>query len=170
MGQLSGIWGVPEGNEGWPDYAIRVVTIEDQPWFVAADVCRCLELGWDKTNQRYAPSRMVSYLLEDEIRSNLIATEPQGKLRHTLVISESGLYKLIMRSDKPQARAIQDWITREVLPSIRKTGAYVTGQPSIVENPNMDPLSLLMAQAQLLPKMIASSLAIEQMQARQECT
>lgn len=40
------------------------------------------------------------------------------------VISESGLYKLIMRSDKPQAKPFQDWVTREVLPSIRKTGSY----------------------------------------------
>lgn len=68
-------------------------------------------------------------------------------MRHSLIISESGLYKFIMRSDKPQARAFQEGVTREVLRPIRKTGAYVSGQPSIVENPNMDPLSLLMSQA-----------------------
>lgn len=67
-------------------------------------------------------------------------------MRHSLIISESGLYKFIMRSDKPQARAFQEGVTREVLRPIRKTGAYVSGQPSIVENPNMDPLSLLMSQ------------------------
>ena len=49
------------------------------------------------------------------------------------IISESGLYKLIMRSDKPQAKPFQDWVTKEVLPSIRKTGAYVVGQPSLEE-------------------------------------
>lgn len=58
------------------------------------------------------------------------------------VISESGLYKLIMRSDKPQAKAFQDWVTKEVLPSIRKTGSFVTGQPSLVENPQMSALEL----------------------------
>jgi prophage antirepressor-like protein len=53
-----------------------------------------------------------------------------------VLISESGLYKLIMRSDKETAKPFQDWVTKEVLPSIRKTGAFVTGQPSIVENPS----------------------------------
>ncbi len=62
------------------------------------------------------------------------------------MVSESGLYKLIMRSDKPQAKPFQDWVTQEVLPSIRKTGSYVTGQPSLKENPKMDPLGLMMAQ------------------------
>lgn len=66
--------------------------------------------------------------------------------RRAVVISESGLYKLVMRSDKPQAKAFQDWVTREVLPSIRKTGAYVTGQPSLAENPKMSALDLAEAQ------------------------
>ncbi|QRM18873.1 hypothetical protein GBK02_05440 [Dechloromonas sp. TW-R-39-2] len=48
------------------------------------------------------------------------------------IISESDLYKLIMRSDKPQAKAFQDWGANEVLPSIRKTGAYVVGQMPLV--------------------------------------
>lgn len=63
------------------------------------------------------------------------------------LISESGLYKLIMRSDKPQAKAFQDWVTKEVLPSIRKTGSFVTGQPSLVENPQMSALEVMMSQA-----------------------
>lgn len=45
-----------------------------------------------------------------------------------MLISESGLYKLIMRSDKPQARDFQDWVTRVVLPAIRKDGAYIMGE------------------------------------------
>ncbi len=72
---------------------------------------------------------------EDEVTTNQIGSRGP----RLLLISESGLYKLIMRSDKPQARALPDWVTREVLPSTRKTGAYVTGQPSIAENPKMDP-------------------------------
>ena len=54
-----------------------------------------------------------------------------GGIQALLCISESGLYKLIMRSDKQQAKGFQDWVTKEVLPSIRKTGAYVKGQPSL---------------------------------------
>lgn len=55
-----------------------------------------------------------------------------------------------MRSDKAGARPFQDWVTKEVLPSIRKTGSFVTGQPSLVENPQMSALEVMMAQAQLL--------------------
>lgn len=59
-----------------------------------------------------------------------------GKMAaHISLISESGLYKLIMRSDKPQAKAFQDWVTKEVLPSIRKTGSY-----SIEKKPHQLPL------------------------------
>jgi len=48
-----------------------------------------------------------------------------------VLVSESGLYKLIMRSDKPQARLFQDWVTRDVLPAIRKDGAYVMGEEKV---------------------------------------
>ena len=53
-----------------------------------------------------------------------------GKGGKATLISESGLYKLIMRSNKPAAKEFQDWVTKEVLPSINATGSYVTGQPS----------------------------------------
>lgn len=55
--------------------------------------------------------------------------------RDVAIVSESGLYKLIMRSDKPEARAFQDWVTRVVLPSIRKTGAYVAPSAEPVASP-----------------------------------
>lgn len=77
-----------------------------------------------------------------------------GNAARIALVSESGLYKLIMRSDKPEARAFQDWVSREVLPSIRKTGSFVTGQASLVENPSIDPLDLMMQQAQLIPQLI----------------
>ena len=51
----------------------------------------------------------------------------RGGARHTLLIAESGLYKLVLRSDKPQAKAFQDWVTRVVLPAIRKDGALPSG-------------------------------------------
>lgn len=99
-----------------------MVEIDGQPWFVAADVCRILGIGWDKTNKVYAPSRIAKHLNEDENASNRIANPKQNML----IISESGLYKLIIRSDKPAARAFQDWVTRsrlatlDVLLAIRK--------------------------------------------------
>ena len=48
-----------------------------------------------------------------------------------MIVSESGLYKLIMRSDKPIARYFQDWVTREVLPAVRKDGAYIMGEEKV---------------------------------------
>lgn len=103
---------------------VRVVMRGEDPWFVARDVCDCLEMG--KTG-----GATYSNIREDE-RLVLTKRNPitpnglfNGKGRpRFLIISESGLYKLIMRSDKPAARRFQDWVTREVLPSIRKTGRY----------------------------------------------
>lgn len=95
---------------------IRVVEQNGEPWFVAADVCRALGLGWDKTNRVYAPSRLMRHLRPDEKASNQIANSGQKKI----LVTESGLYRLVMRSDKAEARAFQDWVTRDVLPALRK--------------------------------------------------
>ena len=92
---------------------IRVIDIDGEPWFVAADVCRVL--GIKNTANAVRP------LARDE-QSVYQMNTGGGLPRKT--ISESGLYKIIMRSDKPEAKAFQDWVTREVLPSIRKTGKY----------------------------------------------
>jgi prophage antirepressor-like protein len=84
---------------------------------VAADVCRCLGL--------LRPSIVCGKLLEDEKgKSDLLHQRGSAPT----VVSESGLYKLVMRSDKPEAREFQNWVTREVLPSIRKDGVRLTGQ------------------------------------------
>lgn len=98
---------------------LRVITINGEPWFVAADALRALG-SYVRTNGKVEASMACSILSDDEHQTNRIWTE-KG-IRIVLVVSESGLYKLIMRSDKPEARQFQDWVTREVLPSIRKTG------------------------------------------------
>jgi len=115
------------------------VTLEGEPWFVAIDACRVLDLNVSK-----GTFMALTKLDQNEkmLTPNLIWGGNVGS--PPTIISESGLYKLIMRSDKPQAKAFQDWVTKEVLPSIRKTGAYVTGQASLVENPKMDPPALLL--------------------------
>lgn len=78
------------------------------------------------TNRTYAHHLSRSNLspLEKSKRS-LPTTQAGSQRRPQLIISESGLYKLIMRSDKPEARKFQDWVTRDVLPAIRKTGGYL---------------------------------------------
>jgi prophage antirepressor-like protein len=101
-----------------------------EPWFVAADVRRSLGLidhghvydacSPDETCR--ASSDTVRALNTDKGR------QAQGvALKTARLVSESGLYKLIMRSDKPTAKPFQEWVTREVLPSIRKTGGYQLG-------------------------------------------
>lgn len=96
--------------------AVRSILIDGDPWFVAADVCKALEI--EKTN------RALSRLDDDEKGAHSVST-PGGRQRMS-IISESGLYSLILGSRKPEARAFKRWITHEVIPSIRKHGAYMT--------------------------------------------
>ena len=98
--------------------SIRVADKNGEPWFVAKDVCEILGIAnqWDA----------VSSLDEDE-KITLTNTEgnPRAGIPRTLnLISESGLYSLIFKSRKPEAKAFSKWVRSEVLPSIRKTGSY----------------------------------------------
>ena len=90
--------------------------LDDQgnPWFVAKDVCDILGLT--------DPSKAVEKFLESEKGTNQIRT--LGGLQELLTISEFGLYRLVMRSDKPAATAFRHWLSTTVLPEIRKTGGY----------------------------------------------
>lgn len=97
------------------DNAVRVVDIDGEPWFVAADVCRVLDIK----NSRDA----VADLDDDE--KGVVNTDTLGGKQEMRVINESGLYNLIFRSRKPEAKKFRKWVTAEVLPSIRKTGMYV---------------------------------------------
>ena len=101
--------------------AVRVVTLEGEPWFVAADVCRALGLG----NSR----QTLSYLDEDE--KGVITSDTLGGKQEMSTINEPGLYSLILRSRKPEAKAFKRWITHEVIPEIRKTGGYIAGQETM---------------------------------------
>ena len=94
--------------------ALRTLTRNGEPWFVAADVCDALGLG--------DTSKACSRLDDDEklIRTMFVS----GQNREMLVINESGLYSLILTSRKPEAKRFKKWVTSEVLPTIRKTGQY----------------------------------------------
>jgi prophage antirepressor-like protein len=111
--------------------AFRVVDIDGEPWFVLADVCRQLDLK----SKNGSVSHHADRLDDDERRtvpasvlreaSSLPEREGARPITRTmLVVNESGLYSLILRSDKPQAKKFKKWITSEVLPSIRRTGGY----------------------------------------------
>lgn len=95
------------------DHEVRTVEIDGEPWFVLADVCKVLELS--------NPS-MAAKKLDDDERTKF----DLGRQGETTIINESGLYTVVLRSDKPQAKPFRKWVTSEVLPSIRKHGAYMT--------------------------------------------
>ena len=94
---------------------IRVEMINDEPWFVAKDICKCLGLD----NNRHAVSK-----LDDDEKGVMVCDTPGGK-QNLAAVNESGLYNLIFASRKPEARAFRKWVTGEVLPAIRRTGGYM---------------------------------------------
>ena len=94
---------------------VRTLLINGEPWFVAVDICRILDLG--------DTSKAVSRLKENEKGTNNILTP--GGVQEMLIVNEPGLYRLIFTSRKPNAEKFQDWVYHKVLPSIRKYGYYV---------------------------------------------
>ena len=93
---------------------VRMIEKDGEPWWVLTDVCKVLQLS--------NPSIVAQRLDDDErSKSNL------GRQGEATIISESGLYAVILRSDKPQAKPFRKWVTSEVLPSIRRTGSYTSG-------------------------------------------
>jgi anti-repressor protein len=101
--------------------AVRAVTLEGEPWFVAADVCRALGLG--------NSSDVIKRLDEDE--RTLVSIEGASNGLPVNAVNEPGLYALILGSRKPEAKAFKRWITHEVIPEIRKTGGYIAGQETM---------------------------------------
>ena len=94
---------------------VRSVTIDGEPWFVAKDICDFL--GTRTTN-------LSAIVNADDIRTYTIGTNAGP--RNYAIISEPGMYKLVFRSRKPEAEAFTDWVSRVVLPTLRKTGTYKT--------------------------------------------
>jgi prophage antirepressor-like protein len=100
---------------------VRAVERNGDPWFVARDVCRVLELG--------NPTEAVRNLDDDEkadLRITEVSSNGVEQARNMNIVSESGLYSLVFRSRKPEARRFRKWVTAEVLPAIRRQGAYLT--------------------------------------------
>lgn len=96
---------------------VRVAGTSENPLFCLADICRVLEIQSGATKNRL-----------DEKGISLINTPTNGGIQSLIYINEKNLYKVIMRSDKPQAEPFQDWVCGDVLPTIRKTGSYSAQQ------------------------------------------
>lgn len=112
---------------GYQSFEVRALMIDNEPWFVANDVCRALEIQ----NSRNA----VSELDADECKMYLLDTPSSGR-QSTNLINESGLYELIWKSRKHEAKKFKTWLKKEVLPSIRKTGSYsIIPQPPLPQPP-----------------------------------
>jgi len=100
--------------------ALRTLTDEaGEPWFVLKDCMSILDLG--------NPTETVKMFDKDEFSTTEVI-DSIGRRQQTYIISEPGLYRLVMKSRKPEAKEIQRWVTHEVLPSIRKHGGYMAGQ------------------------------------------
>lgn len=99
-----------------PDFGqIRAVDKDGEAWFVAVDVCRALDIDPTATRK-----------LDDDEKNTLRLTQGTSGNPNVTIINEPGLYELVFRSRKPEAKAFRRWVTHEVLPSIRQHGLYVT--------------------------------------------
>ena len=101
---------------------IRTAGTADEPMFCLADVCKVLELQVTPTKNRLNQKGV-----------NSINTLTNGGRQSMIFINEQNLYKVIMRSDKPQAEPFQDWVCGEVLPTIRKTGGYIAANAQMTD-------------------------------------
>lgn len=133
---------------------VRVVMIDDEPWWVAADVCR--EIGIVDARQAMERLEPDEY---QQVTPNRYSTNVDVKLppqRPAYVVNESGLYSLILWSTKPEAKEFKRWITREVIPQIRKTGSY--------QRPGMTNIDMLVETALEMQRIERQQLALAQRQ------
>ena len=112
---------------------VRVVQRDGEPWFVAADVCKALEID------RTATRRL------DDDEKGVHSTHTPGGQQDVTIVNEPGLYTLVLGSRKPEAKLFKRWITHEVIPAIRKTGGYIAGQETLSDDELMA-RALLVAQ------------------------
>lgn len=99
----------------YQDTTVRTIADEDgQPWFVLADLCKVLDLK--------QPHRVAARLDDDQKGRHQVTT--LGGPQTVTTVNESGMYDVVLRSEKPEARPFRRWVTSEVLPTIRKTGSY----------------------------------------------
>jgi anti-repressor protein len=103
-------------------HKVRTVRRDGEPWFIAADVCKVLDI-----------KNMTDALRKAEVDESEKTSFKLGNSRgrSSVLINESGLYSLVMNSRKPEAKPFRKWVTGVVLPTLRKTGAYVMGEENI---------------------------------------
>jgi len=125
-----------------------------EPWFVATDICKILNIK----NSRRAVKEMVD---EDDVRKTY-TIDKLGRRQETTVVNESGLYSLILRSNKPEAKKFKKWVTAEVLPAIRKHGGYLTKEK--VEEALLNPDVIIKLATDLKKEREAKNKALEKVE------
>lgn len=103
-------------------HEVRVLSIDGEPWFVLADLTKVLGLSQFRKDR-----------LDDGVIQNHPIQDRLGRTQNATIVSEAGMYEVVIRSDKPDAAKFRRWITTEVLPSIRKTGSYSVA-PALTED------------------------------------
>lgn len=131
---------------------IRTVTKNNEPWFVATDVCSALDIS----NTSQALTR-----LDDDEKNTIILNEGIGNPNKSIV-SEYGLYNLILASRKKEAKKFKRWITHDVIPTIRKHGAYMTSE--VIEKTLTDPDYLIQLATNLKEEKAKRALAEAQVE------
>ena len=142
------------------EYNIRVVEVDDAPWFVAKDLWKALGIR----NSRHSLKRLAKSekmpLPYKKVRK--ISDDPDTT--RFSAVSESGMYSLIFSSRKPSAKEFRKWVCEEVLPSIRQTGHYSLGSEVALVQPSQTQAQLLATQAQWLATVAKQMADIEQAQ------
>lgn len=118
--------------------------IDDAPWFAVADVCAVIG--------RKNPSTVMSILQPMEVNRRKLSTA--NRSRPNNLTNDAGFYRIIMRSDKPQAREFQDWVFGTGLPAIRKDGGYVENEEKVATG-EMDEDELILKAMQNAPSVLA---------------
>lgn len=117
------------------EHEVRTAVVDGEPWFVLADLCRVLGIA--------NVSNVAARLDDDERKTVRLAEGIQRGNPNVTVVNEPGMYQVVLRSDKPEARQFRWWITHEVIPAIRKHGVYAT--PAAAEAMLADPDLLIQA-------------------------
>lgn len=130
---------------------IRVIERDGDPWFVAKDVAHVLGID-DSRSTRYLDDdekyQMPAHLFPQVKGGDLLSKEPSFRAYGVKLVNEPGLYSLILRSRKPQAKEFKRWVTHEVLPTIRKTGAYIDPASALAESVASGDIDTLLELAQ----------------------
>lgn len=105
---------------------VRTIEIDNEPWFVGKDVAEAL--GYERA------AKAVQDHVDDDDKDAVPIQDSIGRMQKTPIINESGLYSLILSSKLPTAKEFKRWVTHDVIPSIRKTGGYITGEESMSDD------------------------------------